>query len=150
MITDDSIQIEAPPEVVWSVYAEVEHWSDWTESVDRVIGLDGSDLAIGRRFEIKQPKFPKLVWKVTDVDPGRSWTWVQRSPGGTTVAVHEVVDLGDGRTEVRQRLDQGGPIGALVGRLTAGITRRYLAMEAAGLKAASEAAHRSGQGAPTA
>lgn len=141
MITDDSIEIEAPASVVWTVYADVEHWSDWTASVDRVVGLDGAQLAVGRRFEIKQPRFPKLVWEVTEVDPGRSWTWVQRSPGGTTVAVHEVVDLGGGRTDVRQRLDQGGPIGALVGRLTAGITRRYLAMEAAGLKARSEQVH---------
>jgi uncharacterized membrane protein len=150
MITDDSIEIGAPASVVWQVYADVEHWSDWTASVDRVVGLDGPDLAVGRRFEIKQPRFPKLVWKVTEVDPGRSWTWVQRSPGGTTVASHEVVDHGDGRTVVRQRLEQRGPVGALVARLTAGLTRRYLAMEAAGLKATAEARHRSDQGASTA
>ena len=37
----------------------------------------------GKRFEIKQPRLPKLVWEVTEVEPGVSWTWRQRSPGGT-------------------------------------------------------------------
>ena len=45
---------------------------------------DGADLAVGKRFSIKQPGMSKLVWKVTEIDPGLSWTWVQRSPGALT------------------------------------------------------------------
>lgn len=141
MITDSSIEIDAPADVVWRVYADVEHWSDWTASVQRLVGLDGTELRPGARFRIKQPRMPELVWEVTEVDPGTSWTWVQRSPGGTTVASHEVVAVSPGRTLVRQRLDQGGPIGAAVGRLTRGMTRRYLDLESQGLKRTSEARH---------
>ena len=36
-------------------------------------------------------------------------------------------------------LVQGGPLGPVVGFLTRGLTKRYLAMEAAGLKARAEA-----------
>ena len=92
---------------------------------------------MGKRFEIKQPRLPKLVWEVTALDEGRSWTWEQRSPGGRTVAVHEVSAQG-ARTRVRQRLDQQGPVGALVARLMRGTTKRYLELEAQGLKARSE------------
>jgi hypothetical protein len=81
---------------------------------------------------------PKLVWEVTELVPGSSWTWVQRSPGGLTVARHDVIAESDNRTQVRQQLDQRGPLGALVGFLMRGMTRRYLDLEAAGLKAASE------------
>jgi DNA transposition AAA+ family ATPase len=51
--------------------------------------------------------------------------------------VHEVNPDGD-RTQVRQRLDQHGLIGSLVGRLMRGTTKRYLELEAQGLKARSE------------
>lgn len=141
MITESSIEIGASPEVVWRVFADVERWPSWTASVRRVTPLDGPDLAVGRRFEILQPRFPRLVWTVTELDPGRGWTWRQRSPGATTEAFHELEPLDGGRrTLVRQRIDQRGPGGVLVGFLTRGLTRHYLALEGEGLKRASEAA----------
>jgi uncharacterized protein YndB with AHSA1/START domain len=142
MITDGSIEIEAPAAVVWDVFADVERWAEWTASIERIVALDGPAIAVGNRFEIKQPRFPKLVWEVTEVDPGTSWTWRQRSAGGTTFATHEVIPRGEGRTLVRQRIDQRGPIGVLVGALTKGVTNRYLDLEANGLKARSEQRHR--------
>jgi uncharacterized protein YndB with AHSA1/START domain len=138
MNTEASIEIEAPASVVWDVFTDAERWSEWTESVTSVRALDGPGIEVGKRFEIKQPKFPKLVWQVTAVEPGVSWTWRQRSPGGTTDATHVVEPLDDGRTLVRQVIDQRGPIGALVGRLGRRLTVRYLDMEGRGLKARSE------------
>ena len=138
MITDDGVEIDAPATVVWDVFSDVERWPEWTASVTSLVALDGPGISVGKRFEIKQPRMPKLVWEVTDVEPGRSWTWVQRSPGGLTKASHDIEALADGRTRVRQQIDQGGPIGALVGLLMRRLTRRYLELEAAGLKARSE------------
>jgi uncharacterized membrane protein len=138
MITECGVEIDAPAAVVWDVCSDVEHWPEWTPSVTRLVGLDGPGLAVGRRFEIKQPRMPKLVWEVTELTPGASWTWVQRSPGGLTVARHDVIEESDQHTKVRQMIDQRGPAGALVGLLMRGMTRRYLDLEAAGLKARSE------------
>jgi hypothetical protein len=42
------------------------------------------------------------------------------------------------RTLVRQRIDQRGPIGVAVGALMRRLTKRYLHLEAQGLKARSE------------
>lgn len=139
MITECSVEIAAPAAVVWEVFSDVERWSDWTASIERVVALDGRELAPGRRFAIKQPRLPNLEWRVTELVPGASWAWRQSAPGATAYAVHEVIPQGAARTLVRQRFEQRGPIGALIGRLFAGTTRRYLEMEAAGLKAASEA-----------
>jgi uncharacterized membrane protein len=138
MITEDEVRIDAPVSLVWEVYADVERWPEWTASVTRVVALDGPGIAVGKRFEIEQPRFPKLVWEVTAVEPGTSWTWRQRSPGGTTLASHELVADTDARTLVRQRIDQRGPLGVAVGLLTRRLTRRYLALEANGLKAFTE------------
>lgn len=140
MITDSSIEVDAPAPTVWGVFTDVERWSEWTASIQRIVALDGAGIQVGKRFEIKQPRMPKLVWEVTEVDPGTSWTWRQRSPGATTLATHEVVAQGAGRTLVRQRIDQRGPVGVLTGLVMLRLTRRYLELEAQGLKARSERA----------
>lgn len=138
MFSEDGIEIDAPAQLVWDVFSDVEHWPDWTASVTSLAGLDGPTLAVGKRFAIKQPGMQKLVWQVTELDPGSSWIWVQRSPGALTTARHFVTALPGGRTLVRQELDQGGALGALVGRLMLKKTKRFLQQEAQGLKARSE------------
>jgi uncharacterized membrane protein len=138
MITESSIEIAAPAAVVWDVFAEVERWPEWTTSVEQLVALDGPNLEVGKRFEIKQPRLPKLVWAVTQMTPGVTWTWRQRSFGGTTLATHEVTVLDGDRTLVRQRIDQRGPVGVTVGLLMRRLTRRYLTLEGEGLRARSE------------
>jgi uncharacterized membrane protein len=142
MRTECSIEIDAPAALVWRVFIDVQRWPEWTASVTSLTGLDGADVAVGRRFAIKQPRLPRLVWTVSEVIPGESWTWEQRSFGGVTVARHDVTATDADHSLVRQSLDQRGPIGALVGRLMAGTTRRYLDLEANGLKARSEQSRR--------
>jgi uncharacterized membrane protein len=139
MITDASIEIDAPPAVVWDVFADVERWPTWTASVTSLRAVDGP-LEVGKRFEIKQPRFPKLTWTVTTLDVGSSWAWRSRSVGNTTIATHWVEPIdGGARTLVRQRIEQTGPLGGLVGLLFRGLTKKYLELEAEGLKGTSEA-----------
>jgi uncharacterized membrane protein len=138
MITDSSVEIAAPAAAVWAVYADVERWPEWTASITRIEALDGPELAVGKRYAIKQPRLPRLVWTVSDFEDGTAWTWQQGSPGGLTLGVHEVVAVSPEHTLVRQRIDQRGPVGTLVGVLMRGLTRRYLALEAEGLKARCE------------
>jgi uncharacterized protein YndB with AHSA1/START domain len=138
MITESSLEIDAPAPLVWEVFTDVEGWPDWTASVTRLVALDGPGIAVGKRFQIKQPKLPTLVWEVTEVDPGVSWTWAQRSPGGLTLARHSLTPIADDRTLVRQVIDQQGPVGAIIGKLMLRTTRRYLELEAQGLKGRSE------------
>src|SRR3954452_14468781 len=132
MITESSVAIEASPSLIWDVYADVERWSRWTASIKSVGARDGPEISVGQRFEIRQPRYPKLVWVVTAVEPGVSWTWQVKSLGATTTASHELEPTGD-RTVVRQRIEQRGPIGATVGLMTRHLTKRYLKMEGEGL-----------------
>ncbi|ORW43038.1 polyketide cyclase [Mycobacterium paraense] len=138
MFNEDSIEIDAPPQLVWDVFSDVERWPEWTASVTSLTGQDGSTLAAGKRFAIKQPGLQKLVWRVSEIEPGTSWTWVHRSPGVRVTARHYVTARPGGRTLVRQELDQRGVLGALVAQLMVKRTKRFLAMEAQGLKARSE------------
>jgi uncharacterized protein YndB with AHSA1/START domain len=131
------VDIAALPARVWSVIADVERWHEWTESIRGVRLLDKGPLRIGSRAFIRQPRFPAAVWKVTELDPGRSFTWRTGAPGMWAYGRHSV-DAIAGGTRATLRLHYEGALGRLLARMTQGITNRYLGFEAAGLKKRSE------------
>src|SRR4051794_151666 len=136
---EHDVTINAPADVVWSIYADVERWPEWTDSIRSVRFVEGDEVKPGAKVRIEQPKLPKAEWTVRDVEPGRSWSWVSKAPGIESTAVHELIVVGDRQTRVHTTIVQSGPLGAIFGRLYAKLTRQYLAMEAAGLKERSEA-----------
>jgi uncharacterized membrane protein len=128
-------EVAATTQRVFDVYSDVEHWPEWTASVTSVERLDAGPLRVGSRARIKQPRLPTAVWEVTDLVPGTSFTWVARGPGVVTTGRHEVVPTGDAdRVAVTAALEQAGPLGPLLGRLTRRLTNRYLQTELRGLK----------------
>lgn len=135
MIFERSIDIPAPPARVWEVMSDVERWPEWTPSITRVT-LFGRPLRAGSRALIRQPKFPPAWWKVRDLEPGRSFTWVSWAPGFRVVARHAVAPVVAG-TRATLRLDYGGAFGPWFGRLTRDFVEQYLDFEAEGLLARS-------------
>ena len=129
--------IAAPPERVWQVMSDVERWAEWTPSVTSVTRQEGAPFGVGTRVMIRQPKFPPAVWTVTAIEPGRSFTWVAAGPGFRSVGTHRV-DAAPTGSRATLSLELEGPLGGLFGRLTRGITERYIRFEANGLKARSE------------
>jgi uncharacterized membrane protein len=131
------VDIAAPPDVVWAVMSDVERWHEWTASVRSIRLLDDKPLAVGSRAVVRQPKFPPAVWKVTAIDPGRSFTWKSGAPGMWVYGHHSVRPAAGG-SRATLGLHYEGMLGQLLSRMTRGITERYLALEAAGLKRRSE------------
>jgi len=131
-------EVRAPVTAVWDVYADVPHWPRWTASVTSAEYVVGDEIADGALVRIRQPKLPVMTWEVTEVSPGRSWSWVSHSPGSRTIASHELTPHADGTTGMVQTIVHEGWAGNLLGRLLARQTRRYLAMEAEGLAATLE------------
>jgi len=133
MHTEVTTTIAAPADRVWAILSDVERWSAWTASITSV-ELDGP-LAVGAKAKVRQPKLPATTWTVSEVDPGRSFTWRATSPGTRATGEHVITPAGEGACEVRLTLDQEGPLGSLFGFLYRGLTRRYVQMEADGLTA---------------
>jgi len=134
---EHSVPIAAPPQQVFDRYVDVERWPEWLETMTSVERLDDGPLRVGSRTRIKQPKLPVAVWEVTALETGRSWTWVAKGPGIVTTASHVVDPAGDG-SRVTASLDQAGPLGGVLGRLTRGMTDRYLQIEGDSLRAQFE------------
>ena len=131
-----SITIDAPIDVVWSVFTDVERWPTWASSFTSVELIDGP-MRLGAKARIRQPRLPTVVWEVTKWEPGHSWTWTATGPGARTEASHVLTRLGD-RTVAEQSIISTGPLGRVAAFVWRSLTRRYLAIEAAGLKQRSE------------
>ena len=132
-----SIDIDAPADAVWPVMSDGERWHEWTASVTSVRRLDRGPLRIGSRVLIRQPRFPPAVWTVTALEPGRRFVWKSGMPGMWVYGDHAVSPLASG-TRATLTLTYEGLLARIMGRMTRGITLRYLNMEASGLKRRSE------------
>ncbi|WP_439677768.1 SRPBCC family protein [Embleya sp. MST-111070] len=136
MTYHESIRIEATAERVWEILMDVERWPTWTASMSEVRRLDREPFGVGSRVRVKQPRLPATQWVVTECEPGRSFTWTSRSGGVTTHADHRIrVDEG---VTVELILRQSGLLTPLIGLIAGKLTRRYLRMEAEGLKERAE------------
>jgi uncharacterized membrane protein len=132
--------IAAPASTVWSTWVDVERWPEWTASVRRMTVLDRGPLQVGSRVRVQQPRLPTVVWRVDTLEPDRTFVWSSRTIGVTTVASHEIEPTDGGHLRAVLTLDQTGWLAPVIGLLTRSLTRRYLDMEARGLKERCEAA----------
>jgi Uncharacterized conserved protein len=131
------IDIDAPPETVWAIWSDIERWSEWTASITKIEKLAPGPLAIGLRACVRQPKLPIAIWRVTELEENRGFTWVSKSPGAHVTGIHTIEPIANG-ARATMTLIFAGPLALLFGWLTRSLTRRYLQLEANGLKARSE------------
>jgi hypothetical protein len=137
---EQSTNVASGLDPAWAALSEVTAYPRWTASMSAVDPLDGPALQVGNRFRVRQPGLPPTVWRVSDVRQRESFEWAADAPGVHTVAYHRLSRNADGTTRITVGLRQTGVLSRLVALLTAGKTRRFLQMEAAGLKAAAEVA----------
>ena len=133
MRTDITVDIGAPPEVVWAVIWDLESWPEWTASVTSVRRLSSERRQVGSRVRLTQPRLPVTGWTVSDLVKGEQFTRTADSPGMRTRAFHRVAGRADG-SQATLWIDQGGVLGSVVGLRYGGLIRRYLQLEAAGLQ----------------
>ena len=131
------VDIAATPGRVWEVMSDGERWVEWTPSVTSVV-IHDKPLRVGSRASIEQPKLPPAKFKVTALDPGKSFTWASGLPGIVYCHAHHSVEPAPLGARARLALHFSGILGGIMAGRMADLINEYLAMEAAGLKRFSE------------
>lgn len=128
------IDIDASPDMVWAVLADIESWPEWTDSMTAVTRIDDGPLSVGSKARVEQPKLRTAVWEVTELDAPRSFTWVTRSPGVLTAGGHLLRPSAHDGTTVTLSTTMTGILAPLVRRVLGARIEDYVKAEARGLK----------------
>ncbi|MFF8430505.1 SRPBCC family protein [Streptomyces sp. NPDC016566] len=137
-----TVNVAAASERVWAVLADVEGWPRWTLSKAGVRLLSEGPVVVGSEAEVRRPKLGPEVWQVTAMEAGRGFEWRSQNPVFTTISTYRIEPLGADRSRVVLGLQQKGFMAPLLALPYGRLTRRYVDMEAAGLKRYCEAQDR--------
>lgn len=108
-----SATIQVPPEKVWEEYIGLDGWLRWNEHMREVKLLDGGPLDVGKRARITLKTRMSSEWEVTELTPGKSFTWVSQIAPGLRLAFAHEVEAADAGTRAVLRIDSSGPVAAL-------------------------------------
>jgi uncharacterized protein YndB with AHSA1/START domain len=136
--TVKTVTIAAPPAQVFAVLCDVERWPEWTHTMTRISRLDSGPLKMGSSAKVRQPKLPASVWRVTDVEQNRNFTWISRSPGLLSKADHLVEPSGSG-SKVTLSFEMSGLMAPLMARIYGKLIDEYVTIESQSLKKHCEA-----------
>jgi uncharacterized protein YndB with AHSA1/START domain len=134
-----SVTIDAPPEKVFAVLCDVERWPEWTPTMTSVQRVESGPFAVGSTAQVRQPRLRPAVWRVTELEAGRNFTWTTRSPGLRMTAGHLIEPRGRGSC-VTLSFDLSGFMAPVVSWLYGRLIERYITTESQGLKKRSESA----------
>lgn len=135
---ETSVDIAARKQRVWEVLGDLEAWPRRMETVELVELLTPPPIAEGSRVRLKQPKLPEGTWDITVWDPPTYFEFRQSSRGISSVAGHRVEAVDEGRSRLTLTLDMRGFLIPVIALFSKGMTNRYLASEAQGMKQACE------------
>ena len=132
------IEIEAPPAVVWAILEDVEKWPTWTPSILRVVRQESGTFGVGSTAKVKAKGFPEGLLRVTELSPGRSFTWQGSSgPGFRVLLGHAIEAVGAG-SRVTLSITPVGPAAICMGWLAARMSKPNINIEAESLKVRAE------------
>lgn len=83
---DRGVECRAAPERLWELVARPELWHRWSPYVRGAEGLGSPEVEQGARGKVVLRGGISLPAEVTEVTPGRSWSW---QVGG--IVVHHIV-----------------------------------------------------------
>ena len=127
------VNIEARPDEVVKVLFDVERWPEWTSTMTSVRRLEKGPLAVGSKARVRQPNLLPAVWRVTELDSASGFRWVNQSIGLRLEAEHWVAGTDTG-SKATLSFRFSGLLGPLAARFYGDQSKRYIDVEAEGLR----------------
>lgn len=103
-------------DAVWKVWSDVDHWREWDEDIEYA-KLSGPFVA-GGELVLKPKGGPKVRIRLSEVQPGLSFTDVTRFPLARMIDVHELQDTPQG-LRLKNSIRMEGPLAWLWRKLVA-------------------------------
>ncbi len=133
-----SLSIDATPERVYEAFVDLSRWLEWNPQLREVTPLSEGPLAVGSKARIAgQMMIGARVWEVTEVNPGRSFSWKSSFPGVRLTFDH-VAQGADGGARATIRIDIEGPLAFLTGLADTVYGRNFLGRSLGAFKAMLE------------
>jgi uncharacterized protein YndB with AHSA1/START domain len=110
---EHSVETSAPPEAVWSAWADVDRWPEWNAGVER-IELRGP-FAVASTILMTPPGDEPVELRIAEtIEPE---LFVDEADGGDFLVrtTHRVEGVGDGRSRITYRMEITGPAAETVG-----------------------------------
>ena len=137
---EERIEIHAPPQTVFALYANVPAWATWDPDV-RSSSITGS-FASGSTGKLKSKNGPEARITFTEVVADKSFTVESKLPLCVMRFEHEITPTATGTTAVH-RVSFSGILAPLFSRVIGTQIRKGLPKTMAGLKRAGEQANNS-------
>jgi hypothetical protein len=128
-----NVLINAKPEHIFRVLADIENWSLWTSSIKKIMIVNDTRLNKGTKVKIVQPKLLSAVWEITEIEKDKYFTMEKRYVGLKMIAKH-ILEPKNNTTSVELVMIYEGVLAKLFYSLTSSLTSQYLTMEINGLK----------------
>ncbi|VFA97772.1 Polyketide cyclase / dehydrase and lipid transport [Nocardia cyriacigeorgica] len=132
--------VDAPAEAAWQLLRDIERWPRWTPTVTAVQRKDTGAFLVGSSALVHQPGQPPRLWTVTDIEEGKSFTWMAGNRALTFTGDHLVEDR-DGGTVVTVRFTLSGPLSRVAALVAGKRIRRTIGVEVMALKQWCESGH---------
>jgi uncharacterized membrane protein len=130
---------DASADEVYQLFIDVERWPEMTASIREVRRLDSGPVRVGSEAIVREPRLPPARWRVTKLEPGRTFTWETTAAGMTTVGEH-VVEQNGQQAVITLTLRIHGPLAWLATALWGGLARKHVSMELEGFRRTAESA----------
>ena len=128
-----NILINAKPEYIFRVLADIENWNLWTSSIKKIVIINDTEFNKGTKVKVVQPKLLPAVWEITEIEKDKYFTMEKRYVGLKMIAKH-ILEPKNSSTSVELVLTYEGVFAKLFYSLTSSLTSQYLTMEINGLK----------------